>query len=79
MMAEGMAYVAQKPCGCHVAATMIDERWRDETANDVAEWVRAGLTVKHMSIEETRTILGRCIHKAAVTTHERLLLPKKEG
>lgn len=56
-------YVASKPCGCSVAAAFDDDRFKRETAESVAEWIRDGLTVRFLSDDEARAVLGPCTHE----------------
>ncbi len=45
-------YVGSKPCGC-VVAGVVDEGTK-ETARDVADFIRSGLSVLRLSLEEYR-------------------------
>lgn len=60
MMTERMAYIGQKPCGCVVAAAVDIPECRKETAKDVAEWIRSGLTVERVPSVKVRTLFKTC-------------------
>lgn len=53
-------YIAKKSCGCVVVASVIDDRWRKETAMDVAVWIKDGYTVEHVDAEYVRLNLKSC-------------------
>lgn len=57
---SGFAYAAIKPCGCMVAATVDRPEWAKSTAKDVASYLRDGLRVERLTIEEVRAKLGPC-------------------
>ena len=63
----GDCYVAIKPCGCAVAATVIVEDHEKDTAKDVALFIRKGLRVEIKSVEWVRENLRRCTHPAEKT------------
>jgi hypothetical protein len=56
MTTEEMAYVAFRPCGCPVMATM--EECRD-AAREVARAIRRGERVEHMTVEAVRALTWR--------------------
>lgn len=44
---KSLAYVATcRDCDKSLAVTMIDDRWKRETANTVAAWIRKGWKVE---------------------------------
>lgn len=47
-------YVAIKPCGCVVAAAVINPDHKRDTAKSVASWVRDGLRVETHPVEWVR-------------------------
>ena len=53
-MSEPMAYIARKPCGCVVFVTVDDERYKQDTAKEIAECIREGLTVERVTCEAVR-------------------------
>jgi len=48
-----MAYIGRAKCGCIVAVTC-DTETNTLVADDVAEFIRSGLTIEHMDIETFR-------------------------
>jgi hypothetical protein len=48
------AYIARKPCGCIVAATVDRPEYLQSVARDVRDWNRRGLTVEHTTVGEAR-------------------------
>lgn len=44
-------YMGRKPCGCLVAVCVNTRMHMDETAKDLADWVRHGLTIEHSTVE----------------------------
>lgn len=64
-MSEGFAYVGKRPCGC-VRAVTVDAADK-LTAKDVSDFIRRGLAVERVPVEDARTLLAagaRCGHKA---------------
>ncbi|MCK9568589.1 hypothetical protein M0R72_06580 [Candidatus Pacearchaeota archaeon] len=59
-MTEHMAYIAVKSCGCVVGAVVDIPECRKETAKDVAEWIRNGLTIERVPSAEVKTLLKAC-------------------
>ena len=53
-------YVAIKPCGCVVAACVINPEHRKDTAKSVASWVRDGLRVDTKPVEWVRENMKAC-------------------
>jgi hypothetical protein len=56
MSDSAMAYVARKPCGCVVAATVDEPRHAKDVAKSIAKWVRAGDAVERMTVGEARAL-----------------------
>ena len=56
-------YVALKACGCCVAAIVDNPERRQDTAKEVASWLRDGLTVERKSVEWVRETMRDCPHK----------------
>jgi len=56
-------YIAKnKGCGCVTAACVDEPQYAKETAKDVAEWIKEGRIVEHITAETVR--VQRCHHKA---------------
>jgi len=68
------AYVGIKPCGCAVAATMIDPEHAKETRKDVMDYLRRGLKVECWPIERVRSELRRCVHVSRPTDQTEMAL-----
>lgn len=49
-----MAYVAKKPCGCICSAVVDEPNHKRDVAKDVAEWIREGLTIEHVTVQHVR-------------------------
>lgn len=64
--------VGIKPCGCAVAATVVDPERSKDVAKSVASWVRDGLRIETRSVEWVRANLRPC--KCQCT----LVLPESE-
>ena len=77
-----MAYIARKSCGCMVAAAVDEPDHREDTANEIAEWIRAGLTVERVTVDYVRANWRTCAcmpeHTHKVTISETLPLPGME-
>lgn len=50
----GMAYVGRKVCGCVCAAIVDDPAHKKEVAEDIADWIKSGLTIDRVSVEYVR-------------------------
>lgn len=61
-------YVGRKECGCFVAAIVDAPEHRKDTAREVAKWIRQGLAIERMSVEDVRQKLMRCPHTDAQGT-----------
>jgi hypothetical protein len=64
-MTEMMAYAGRKRCGCVVAACVDEPNHARDVAREIANWVRAGMTVERMTVEDVRGALHRCTCSAA--------------
>lgn len=60
MMAEKMAYVARRPCGCLCAAAVDDPEHRRHVDNEVVSWLRDGYPVERMTVEAVREATWTC-------------------
>jgi len=47
-------------CGEVCAIMAIDDRYRKEIANEIGDWVRDGLQVELMTVEEAREAFASC-------------------
>ncbi len=54
------AYIGRKPCGCIVAAAVINPEHIDDLGSCVGEWITDGLTIEHHSIEWVRENFTHC-------------------
>ena len=59
-MPDGQCYVGILPCGCCVAAAVIDGQSKREVSKSVAEWVKRGYKIETHSTEWTRQNLRVC-------------------
>lgn len=62
-LSEGMAYVGRAPCGCVRGIIVDDPSNRSYIAKETGKWIRAGLVVERMPIEEARPLIKRCPHE----------------
>lgn len=60
-MAE-MCYIGRTRCGCIVAASVDTTEHTHDVASDVAEFIRSGLTVERMTVEQVRASKFGCDH-----------------
>ncbi len=58
----GDSYIGRKVCGCVVAATSISGQNPTEVANDVADFIRSGLTIEKVTSEYVRLNFKGCPH-----------------
>lgn len=65
-----MAYTGRDTCGCVVAVTVDEPKHRDHVAQMVAEWIRDGLIIERVTIEEARMSFTLCDHTAATDEQE---------
>ena len=59
-MGEHRAYAGRCKCGNVVAIMAITDRHREELAETVAEWIRDGLSVEQVTVEEARESFSLC-------------------
>lgn len=58
-----MCYIGRKKhCGCIVAASVDTDEHTHDVAEDVAEFIRSGLTVERVSLETFRAYKFGCDH-----------------
>ena len=55
-MSEHESYIALRPCGCFCCVVVDDPARARETAKDVADWIRRGLTVRRVTTAEVRAM-----------------------
>jgi hypothetical protein len=58
-------YVGIKPCGCVTCATVDSPEHGKDVAKDVSRYIKDGLKVERIPVEEARTRLKRCECKEA--------------
>lgn len=59
-----MAYIGRKECGCVVCAYVDDPERRKDTAKEVSNWIKWGLTVEHVTIDYANEhFTWECPHK----------------
>lgn len=62
----GHFYIAKLACGCVCASAVDSEEARQHIADDVAEWIRTGLSIERVTREEWRANVadnfGKCPH-----------------
>ena len=73
-MAERMAYVGRCECGHIVAAAMDEPAYRKDNAMEIARWMRSGLTIERMDVDEVRTYLHSCTCPAKARASDQLVL-----
>ena len=56
-------YVARNPCGCATAAVVDDPMYAEETAADVAGYIRSGRTVERIQSKSFDTGSLGCVHE----------------
>lgn len=59
-MSEHRAYAGRCKCGQVVAVMAITDRHREDLADTAAEWIRDGLSVEQVTVEEAREMFGLC-------------------
>lgn len=47
-------YIGKKPCGCILAATADEPKRKNETAKEIAEWIRDGMTIERVTTAYVR-------------------------
>lgn len=77
----GYFYIAKMECGCVCASAVDSEKSRSFIADDVAEWIRSGLTVERITREEWRANVsdnfGKCVHGTLKARHEAFVARRK--
>ena len=60
---EAMAYIGREPCG-HVTCITVDALdHKAQTGREIAKWVRWGLTVERVTVEQARQQFAGLSHK----------------
>jgi len=54
-------YIGRKSCGCVVAACC--DQGDENTASDVADFIKSGYTIERIKTDEARVMLTSCKHK----------------
>jgi len=57
------AYLGLKDCGCAVAAVVDEKNHQKDVAKSVANFIKDGLRIERVTIEEARETLHSCDHK----------------
>ena len=65
-----MAYVAHEKCGCMTGATVDEPQYAKATAKDVADWIKDGRTVEHVSGDIVRKTFAVCPKNPAIRWNE---------
>jgi len=66
MSDETPCYIGRIPaCGCVVAVVVDEPEHAKSTAKDVAGFIRDGLAVERMTVDEARAALKFCDHQLA--------------
>src|SRR5690606_17356187 len=55
-----MAYIGRKSCGCVVAACIDDKSHPEDTAEDLARFVKSGYAVERVTSERASQMIGKC-------------------
>ena len=55
-----MAYIGRKVCGCVVAACIDDKSHPEDTAEDLARFVKSGYAVERVTSEQASQMIGKC-------------------
>jgi len=53
-------YIATKPCGCTVAICVDLAEYKDQTADSLSDWVRCGMRVERVPLEDGQYRVHRC-------------------
>ena len=59
-MSESMTYIAKRPCGCIVAASVDNPERRADVAEFVSDCIREGYTVERVTTEDCRNGQWAC-------------------
>lgn len=70
------AYIGTKPCGHTVAAFVDRPEYAKEIAKEIPKWIRSGMKVDRVPVEDARTMLHfcECDKPKRQTKQERLAL-----
>ena len=63
MSEESMCYIGRKTCGCLVAAMVDSPDHKQDTAREVAKWVREGLALERVTCAYVRSAVWGCTHE----------------
>jgi hypothetical protein len=63
----GYAYIGRESCGCVTCVTLDDPGHKREVAKDIANWVRWGMSVERVAVEDARSAFTTCSHQARGT------------
>jgi hypothetical protein len=61
------AYVGITPCNCMVCATVDEPQYARDNAKHVSAWLRDGLRVERVPVEQVRQELGPCKHSGGTS------------
>ena len=60
---ESMAYIAvNRECGCATGIVVDDGHYQKQVARCVADFIKDGRTVEHVTLEEGIKRVGSCTH-----------------
>ena len=59
-MSDIMCYIGIKKCGCVVAACVDNPEHKKDIAKNISDWVKDGLTIERISVEDARNRLSCC-------------------
>lgn len=59
-MKNEFAYIGVKPCGCVPCVAADEEDYRERISELLPEWIKKGMTVEHVTVEEARKRIKRC-------------------
>ncbi|HSZ58659.1 MAG TPA: hypothetical protein VK797_23525 [Tepidisphaeraceae bacterium] len=51
---QTFCYIGRRSCGCICCVTIDDTEHRKETAKDIAEWIRSGLSIERMTVAQAK-------------------------
>ena len=62
-MEKKYAYIGKRPCGCIAAATLVMDDRLEDTANDVADFIKEGLIIERVEIQQDKPVrIQDCSH-----------------